>query len=134
MSTKDLPGGSSAGTIPVEEAAERTQNWRTYLSTSGQDFITRSFYVPILSLDSFIHNNPTAEAMRVYIGLTDPNDPLTSQIFFVPIVDGKEQLFQGTEAQGGVGGPGGSNVYDMSTSCPPECGSGGGGPGDTLDG
>jgi hypothetical protein len=131
MSTNDLPGGDSQGTIPVEEAAKMTENWRIYLESANQDFNVRSYLIPITSYETLLKNNPTAEAVRVYIGLADEKDPNTSKVFLVPIVDGKEQLFQGTEP-GTVGGPGGSNVYDMSTSCPPDCGSGG--PGDTLDG
>jgi hypothetical protein len=132
MSTNNLPNGSSEGTIPVEEAVKRTENWRVYLESSKQDFNVRSYLIPIASYQNLLNNNPTAEAVRVYIGLADPTDPKTSQVFLVPIVDGHEQLFQGTQP-GTVGGLGSSNVYDLTTPCPPGCDDNGGS-GKTLDG
>jgi hypothetical protein len=125
MSTTDLPNDSSEGTIDVELAIQMAKNWRTYLETSGQAFDTRSWLIPRLSYDSLLKNNPTMEAVRAYISLKDPKDPTSSQILLVPVIDGKDQLFQGT--QGGVGGnDGDSNVYDLSKACPPDCGNGGG--------
>jgi hypothetical protein len=126
MSTNDLPNDSSEGTIDVDLAIEMARNWRTYLETSGQEFDVRSWLIPRLSYDSLLKNNPTMEAVRAYIGLRDPADPTSSQILLVPVVDGKDQLFQGTQ-NGGVGGDDGdSNVYDMTSACPPSCGVGGG--------
>jgi hypothetical protein len=126
MSTTDLPNDSSEGTINVDEAIQMAKNWRDYLETSGQDFDVRSWLIPRLSYESLLKNNPTMEAVRAYIGLRDPADPTSSQILLVPVVDGKDQLFQGTQA-GGVGGnDGDSNIYDMTQPCPPNCGAGGG--------
>jgi hypothetical protein len=127
MSTNDLPNDSSEGTINVDEAIQMAKNWRTYLETSGQAFNVRSWLIPRVSYDNLLKNNPTMEAVRAYIGLNDPEDPMSSQILLVPVVDGHDQLFQGTQ-NGGVGGnDGDSNVYDMSSACPPNCGGGGGG-------
>ncbi|MES2378153.1 MAG: hypothetical protein V4553_16305 [Bacteroidota bacterium] len=126
MSTNDLPNDSSEGTIDVDLAIEMARNWRTYLETSGQAFDVRSWLIPRVSYDNLLKNNPTMEAVRAYIGLRDPADPTSSQILLVPVVDGHDQLFQGTQ-NGGVGGDDGdSNVYDMSQPCPPTCGVGGG--------
>jgi hypothetical protein len=126
MSTPNLPNDSSEGTINVDEAIQMAKNWRIYLENSGQAFDVRSWLVPRLSYESLLKNNPTMEAVRAYIGLRDAADPTSSQILLVPVVDGKDQLFQGTQG-GGVGGnDGDSNVYDMTQACPPNCGSGGG--------
>ena len=124
MSKIDLNNADGNATIPVPEAKKMIQNWKTYLDDSKQDFIVQSFYVPILSLQSLLKNNPTAEAARVYIGLTDPKDPSTSQILFMPIVDGKVKPYINPQ-NGNDGDPiDDSNVYDMTTACPPTCGSG----------
>lgn len=108
MSTDD----KSQGTISVDEAEKMTANWRSYLETSGQKFIVRSYSVPINSYQNLLTNNPDAESVRIYIGLTDANDPSTSQVLLVPIIAGKEKLYQDT---------GESNVYDLTNSCPPNC-------------
>ena len=125
MSKTDLNNSDSDGTIPVDDAAKMIENWKTYLAESKQDFIVQSYYVPIASLQSLLKNNPTAEAARVYLGLADSKDPSTSQILFIPIVDGKIKPYIGPDNNGGVGDPiDDSNVYDLSAPCPPNCGTG----------
>jgi hypothetical protein len=133
MSTNNPPHGSSEGTIPVDEAIARTENWRTYLKTSGQEFNVRSYLIPIVSYQNLLYNNPEAEAVRVYIGLADPKDPTSSQILLVPIVDGHEQIYQVPAPSHKLEDPKTSNVYDMTTSCPPDCAPGTG-DGTTLEG
>lgn len=106
------PNDSSQGTISVYEAEKMTANWRSYLETSGQKFNIRSYLVSINSYQSLLACNPDAEAVRIYIGLADPKDPGSSQVLLVPIVGGKEKLYQDTNE---------SNVYDLTKACPPNC-------------
>jgi hypothetical protein len=113
MSTND----NSEGTLNVDQAKQMTANWRAYLSSSKQDFNVRSYLVPINSYQNLLINNPTAEAVRIYIGLTDADDPATSQVLLVPIIDGEEKLYQESNE---------SNVYDLTIPCPPSCPTGGG--------
>jgi hypothetical protein len=119
MSKKEF-NADEDGTIPVPDAMKMIENWKTYLEKSKQEFIVQSYYVPIVSIQSLLKNNPTAEAAKVCIGLTDPNDPTTSQILFMPIVDGKVKPYIGPEKdRGGVGEIDDSNVYDLSQPEPP---------------
>jgi hypothetical protein len=117
------------GAIPVPQAMQMTTNWRTYLDATNPDFNVRSYYIPISSFKSVLKNNHKAEAVRAYIGLADPTDPTTSQLLLIPIVDGKEVPYLPPTGDG-LGGPGGSNIYDLTQPCPPDCGDGTGG----LDG
>jgi hypothetical protein len=103
---------NSEGTIPVDEAKKMVANWRDYLASSGQKYNVRSYLMPIAPYQNLLGNNPDAEAVRVYIGLTDPTDPSTSQILFVPVTGDEEKLNLDT---------GESNVYDTTIPCPPVC-------------
>ncbi|MDB4926661.1 hypothetical protein [Mucilaginibacter sp.] len=123
MSTNDLSNTGSEETVPVPQAMKMTDNWRTYLASSGQAFNVRSYLIPIISYQNLLLNNPDAEAVRAYIGLTDPADPTTSQLLLVPIVNGREKPYVQTDNM--VQGDSGSNVYDLSAPCPPYCGTGG---------
>jgi len=120
MSTDNLSGGAE-GTIPVQEAMDMTTNWRNYLASSKETFNVRSYRIPVITFQNILLNNPDAEAVRAYIGLTDPADPTTSQLIFVPIVDGKDVPYVKTNTGPGLGDDGDSNVYDFTVSCPPNC-------------
>jgi hypothetical protein len=109
------------GSIPVESAAEMTSNWRQYLSTSGQAFVTTAFLIPIASFTNILLFNPTAEGVRAYISLEDPLDPTTAKLILVPVVEGQDVPFVETPLEGGLGGEHQSNVYDLTTACPPTC-------------
>jgi len=122
MSTNDLPNSSDDGTVPVPQAMQMTANWRTYLESSQQVFNVRSYLIPIIDFKNILKNNPDAEAVRAYIGLTDAADPATSQLLLVPIVNGKEIIHLSTgDNGGGDGDDGDSNIYDLTTPCPPQC-------------
>lgn len=115
------------GTIPVPVAKEWAENWRTFLSTSEQEFVTRSFMVPICDFQNILLYNPDAEYVRAYIGLESATDPLSAKLMLVPVTDGSEiHVIPGT-----LGDAPKSNVYDLTTSCPPTCVTTP--PGDTLD-
>lgn len=118
MSTENTPPQDPDGTIPVDVAREWAANWRTYLSTSNQDFITRSFTLPIIDFKNILLYNPDAESVRAFIGLESATDPLSAKLILVPIVDGKEILVTLTN---NLGDAGTSNVYDLSKACPPQC-------------
>lgn len=125
-----MPTTDPDGTIPVATAKEWALNWRDYLATATTDFVTRSFDIPIIDFKNILLYNPDAESVKAYIGLKDPADPLSAQLMLVPIVDGTE-----VHVLPLVGGPVGdsqSNVYDVTTACPPNCVSDPP-PGDTLD-
>ncbi|MES2267371.1 MAG: hypothetical protein V4520_11450 [Bacteroidota bacterium] len=123
-----MPTTDPDGTIPVATAKEWAANWRDYLVTSTSDFITRSFEIPIVDFQNILLYNPNAESVKAFIGLKEFGDPLSAQLMLVPMVEGEE-----VHALQLVGGPVGetqSNIYDMTTACPPTCVTS---PGDTLD-
>ena len=123
-----MPITDPDGTIPVDVAREWAANWRTFISTTNPDFITRSFLIPIVDFQNIVLYNPTAEAVKAFIGLTDPEDATTAKLMLVPVLEGEEKLE--LPLVGGGLGEIQSNVYDMTTACPPTCGT----PvGDTLD-
>lgn len=103
---------NSQNTVPVEDAKKMTANWRSFLETNGQKFNVRSYSIPLDSYQNLLTNNPDLESVRVYIGLKDENDPTSSTVFLVPIVNGQEKLYQDNKQ---------SNVYDFVGACPPEC-------------
>ncbi|WP_374950430.1 hypothetical protein [Mucilaginibacter sp.] len=109
------------GTIPVDTAIEMAKNWNIYLKSSNQKFNVKSYSVPIINFKNILKNNPDAEAVRAYIGLKDANDPSSSQLIMVPIVNGQEVLYIDTTEENVLGGDGQSNVYDVTTACPPTC-------------
>ncbi|MDB5135919.1 MAG: hypothetical protein JWP37_2522 [Mucilaginibacter sp.] len=119
MSIEDNPTTDPDGTIPVATAREWAANWRTYISTSGQDFITRSFLIPIIDFQNILLYNPDAENVRAFIGLTSATDPLTAKLILVPVTADEELLY--LPVYGGGIGETTSNVYDMTKACPPEC-------------
>ncbi|MES2427604.1 MAG: hypothetical protein V4560_11560 [Bacteroidota bacterium] len=120
MSKKDQKNYDSDGTVPVPDAMKMTENWKTYLAESKQEFNVESYYVPISSFQDLLKTNPTAEAVKVCIGLADPNNPATSQILLIPIVDGKIKPYIGPDKHGGVGDDfTDSNIYDLSQPEPP---------------
>jgi len=106
------------GSIPLNDAVDLTANWREYLATSDDGFVTQSFLIPIASFNNIVLYNPEAEAVRAYIGLEDPTDPTTAKLVLVPVVEGQDVPILTL--------PGGDgsiqvNVFDMSTACPPDC-------------
>lgn len=124
MSKKKINADDN-GTIPVPDAMKMIENWKTYLDTSKQEFIVQSYYVPILSIQNLVKTNPTAQAVRMHIGLSDPTDPSTSQILLIPIVNGKPKPYINPNGdEGGLGDDTSSNIFDMSSPCPPDCGNG----------
>ncbi|RYU90736.1 hypothetical protein EWM62_08815 [Mucilaginibacter terrigena] len=123
-----MPITDPDGTIPLPVAKEWAENWRTFISTNSPEFITRSFMIPIFDFQNILLYNPTAESVKAFIGLTDPTDATTAQLMLVPIVDGEEVHL--LPLVGGGLGDTQSNVYDMTTACPPTCITS---PGDTLD-
>lgn len=123
MSTNNLSAAGPPGTIPVPDAVRMANNWKVYLDKSAQAFITESFLVPIVAFQNILLYNPTAEGVRVYIGLEDSEDPNSAKLILVPVVDGKEVPYlPEPKTEGTVGGDGSSNTYDMTHPCPPECG------------
>lgn len=127
MITNGVPGSSSEGTIPVKDAKNGVENWEAYLESSNQKFNVKSYEIPIVSFQNLLGNNPDAESVKIYIGLANSEDPTSSQIYMVPIINGHEKLFRLTPPGNAPGDPkDDSNVYDMSKSCPPDCGNGGG--------
>ncbi|MET3978843.1 hypothetical protein ABIB62_001412 [Mucilaginibacter sp. UYP25] len=123
-----MPTTDPDGTIPVATAKEWAANWRAYLTATNPDFEIRSFTIPIVDFQNIMLYNPAAEAVKAFIGLTDETDPMSAQLMLVPITEGEE-----VHTLPLVGGPVGdsqSNIYDMTTACPPTCGAG---VGDTLD-
>ncbi|MBK0379125.1 hypothetical protein [Mucilaginibacter segetis] len=121
MSNENNSSSGPEGTIPVDYAIQLAENWRNYLVTSQQEFNIKSFSIPIIDFKNILLYNPDAEAVRAYIGLESPNDPKTAKLMLVPVVDGKDILVIVPDTDGGVGGDGQSNVYDMTQPCPPEC-------------
>lgn len=115
MSTTNNPNDPE-GSIPLEHAIELTANWRNYLSSSEQAFHARSFLVPIATFKNILLHNPTAESVRVYIGLENAADPTTAKLVFAPVVNG-ENIHQLTSDDGTSQ----SNVFDLSAICPPYC-------------
>src|SRR6218665_4217172 len=101
------------GTIPVPDAEQWAKNWLTFLETSKQPFQTRSFLLPIYDFQNILKYNPTADGVRVYLGLEDATDPTSSKLLLVPTVDGKDVPFLEGNCDGIAAG-GQSNVYDLS--------------------
>jgi hypothetical protein len=116
MTTPDSYNGPE-GTIPVAEAIELTLNWRTYLAASNPAFAAQSFFVPIINFVNILKYNPNAEGVRAYIGLEDPNDPTSAKLLFVPVANGEDVVYLQQDNEVGEG----SNVFDMTTVCPPVC-------------
>ncbi|GGH15829.1 hypothetical protein [Mucilaginibacter phyllosphaerae] len=124
MSTTNDPDG----TIPVTTAKEWAANWRDYLKTANPDFITRSFVIPIVDFKNILLYNPDAEAVKAFIGLEFAGDALSAKLMLVPVNGGEEVLYKHLTDEK-VGNPP-SNVYDLTTACPPTCGPG---TGESLD-
>jgi len=126
MSINNLSASDPEGTIPVPQAMQMTANWRTYLAATEQDFNVRSYLIPIISFQNLLLNNPDAEAVRLYIGLTNETDPTTSQLLLIPIVNGQEVPYL-PGADKGINENDDdcdSNIYDLSGPCPPQCSTG----------
>ncbi|MCO5934012.1 hypothetical protein NAF17_00550 [Mucilaginibacter sp. RB4R14] len=123
-----MPLTDPDGTIPVATAKEWAANWRDYLLTADSDFITRSFEIPIVDFQNILLYNPTAQSVKAFIGLKDIGAPLTAQLMLVPVVAGQE--VHTLQLVGGLVGDVQSNIYDMTTACPPTCSTI---VGDTLD-
>ena len=122
MSDENTQSTGPDGTVPVNSAIQWAQNWRTYLTTSGQAFNIQSFLIPIIDFKNILLNNPDAEGVRAYIGLDSATDPATAKLLLVPVVDGQDVLIVDTDYTGGLLGDGDvSNVYDMTRACPPNC-------------
>jgi len=117
MTTPNSSNGPE-GTIPVSTAIELTANWRTYLASSQQAFVGESFFVPIINFVNILKYNPDAEGVRAYIGLSDPTDPTSAQLLLVPVNQGQDVV---SIPNYGNDGDDGSNVFDMTTICPPVC-------------
>jgi len=116
-----------AGTIPVDEAIQLALNWRTYLDSSEQGFVAESFLIPIIDFQNILAYNPEADGVRAYIGLSDPNDPTTAQLMFVP-VSGDQDIIYLPIGTIGYGSGDASNIYDFTKVCPPFCPPPGGSP------
>jgi|GEM_PF-2631723 len=119
MSNENNLSNGAEGTIPVSDALTMTQNWRTYLAASQQGFVARSFVVPIINFTNILATNPEADGVRVYIGLEDATDPITAKLIFVPTVNNHDIPY--IHPEGNLGGDGNTNVYDLTTVCPPNC-------------
>ncbi|MEO7214630.1 hypothetical protein [Mucilaginibacter sp.] len=126
MSNSTNSNESADGTIPLETAKAWAANWRTHLSNSEDVFQGRSFFIPIVSINTLLANSPNAEGVRAYIGMEDETDPLTAKLVIVSVVNGEEVLTLPGE-NGGEDRPG---TVDLVTACPPVCPTGGG---PTLD-
>src|ERR1700753_1786474 len=102
MATQDQT--SPEGTIPVSEAMKMTSTWRLYLNknTTDADFHVRSYLIPIISFQNLLKYNPDAEAVRAYIGLNELEDVSTTELLFVPIVNGKEMPYRQIPPQNGL--------------------------------
>jgi hypothetical protein len=122
MSTTPTTNDSPDGTIPLETAKAWAANWRTHLSNSGDVFQGRSFFIPIVSINTLLANSPNAEGVRAYIGMEDETDLLTAKLVIVSVVNGEEVLTLPGE-NGGEDRPG---TVDLVTACPPVCPTGGG--------
>jgi hypothetical protein len=109
------------GTIPVDQAIQLAANWRTYLAASGQAFVAQSFLIPIIDFQNILEHNPDAQGVRAYIGLADPTDPLSAQLLFVPVSGGQDVVYLTRHHGNGATTTLQSNVYDLTTVCPPMC-------------
>ncbi|QJD94755.1 hypothetical protein HH214_02125 [Mucilaginibacter robiniae] len=113
-----LPDAS--GKISVSTAATLTANWRSYLATSGQDFQTKAFLIPINSIKNLLANNPDAEGVRVYLGLEDASDADSGKLVIVPTIGDNDIIFM-SDSSNNPDSEDDSNVYDRTDSCPPLC-------------
>ncbi|WP_179415857.1 hypothetical protein HDF19_06540 [Mucilaginibacter sp. E4BP6] len=120
MSTNNL-NEDPEGTIPVNDAVQLTANWRTYLATSGQAFVTQSFLIPIIDFKNILEHNANAQSVRAYIGLSDPTDPLSAQLLLVPVSEGQDVVYLPKGHGDSESATLKSNVYDLTTACPPIC-------------
>lgn len=122
MDNNETPLPGSEGKISVYEAATLTENWRSYLEISGQEFQAKSFLIPITSVKSLLNNNPEAESMRIYFGLEDSKNPISAKAVLVPVVNGNDIIFiPGSDED--LNSEDDSNLYDRSALCPPNCSS-----------
>ncbi|RWY53800.1 hypothetical protein [Mucilaginibacter gilvus] len=122
MSNSTNSNESVDGTIPLATAKAWAANWRTYLASSEQVFVGRSFLIPIVSIQTLLTASANAEAVRAYIGLEDETDPLTAKLILVPVINGEEVH----TIPGENGGEDKSATVDLVNSCPPFCPTGGG--------
>lgn len=126
MSTDPNITNSPDGSIPLATAKAWAANWRTYLASSEQAFVGRSFFIPIVSINTLLTNSPTTEGVRAYIGLEDETDTTTAKLVLVAVVDGEEVH----TIPGENGGEDKNGAVDLAIVCPPYCTGGGG---DTLE-
>lgn len=104
------------GSISVELAAEFTSNWRTYLAASNNEFDLKSFWISIEHIKSLLAHNPDADGMRVYLGLSDPENP-TSFKFVTVTTKHQEDVIELPD--------GAPNLIPPPVYCPPVCPTGG---------
>lgn len=110
----------ATGKITVAEAVELTSNWRTYLENNDLELQTRSFLISINSITNLLAENPDAEGVRMYLGLKDAEDPNSGKVVLVAVVNGDDVIY----VPGSNGDPDSvddSNVYDRTSTCPPDC-------------
>jgi hypothetical protein len=121
MSNQNNQSTEPEGTIPVDEAIAMTQNWRGYLKESDQKFLAKSYLIPIIDFKNILKYNPDAESVRAYIGLENVNDPMSSKLILVPVAGGKDVIFKSTGDNPELSSETNSNIYDLTTVCPPDC-------------
>ena len=77
--------------------------------------------IPIIDFKNILKYNPDAESVRAYIGLGDVNDPMSSNLILVPVVNGKDVIYKSASEKPALDSEIDSNIYDLSKVCPPNC-------------
>ncbi len=120
MEKDDSRLGSSTRTVPVQEAARMTRNWRNFISKESQEFKIKGFLIPIEDIKEILQYNPNAEGIRTYLALENENDPSSAKLMIVPVVNGNDVIYR--PASSNLTDVKESSVYDFTSPCPSVCG------------
>ncbi|HYG16182.1 MAG TPA: hypothetical protein VEC12_10560 [Bacteroidia bacterium] len=101
----------SVNTITLSEAEQWQHNWLSATSEAFDPMKLRSFLIPLDDLRQVIDEMGVSNA-RGILGITDDGE---YKFMLVGVTDDDATMVNPFE---------GEHIYDMTTPCPPECGTG----------
>lgn len=101
----------AVNTIPLAEAEEWQHNWEASTSAAFDPMKLRSFFIPMADLYQVMKESGASNARGV-LGITDEGE---YKLMLVAVTDDNQTM---------VDEESGQYVYDMTSPCPPDCGTG----------
>jgi hypothetical protein len=107
-------------TIPVEQAAKFTANWRdanasTKLNTIGY---VKAFNISKEDIDQLFYLIPEGGACRAYLAIDNNVSPMIIKLLLVAVTADNQDI---VAIEGGRGEQPQSAVFDFTTPCPSQC-------------